>query len=179
MNEQEQFDNYKIMNLTDLPDRYFVVNEQKLNFLPENFLEFDQDSYTIPAMKKTSKSDLFGIEYQSLQNRYEASGDNNNNNCSEANDMNDPGIDSGFRLTRQEYNRLVMLEQQKQQRKQMRRSVASKSANKSETPIKSFSNQEPGNIDNKVTNHNHYTNHNAFCNDGKRISSKNSPVLSV
>ena len=101
MNEQEQFDNYKIMNLADLPDRYFVANEQKMNYLPENFLEFDQDSFTIAAKKKTSQSDLLGIEYQSLKDRYIETTNNfdNINNINETCEINEQDMDSGFRLT--------------------------------------------------------------------------------
>jgi len=186
MNEQEQFDNYKIMNLADLPDRYFVANEQKMNYLPENFLEFDQDSFTIAAKKKTSQSDLLGIEYQSLKDRYIATTNNfdNINNINETCEINEQDMDSGFRLTRQEYDRLVKREQLKQERKQMRQ--ISQLENKSEITVNSSSNQNLRNIDIiKTTNHNNNNNNNtyhnvtAFGNDAKRISSKNSPVLSV
>ena len=56
--------------------------------------------------------------------------------------------------------------------------------NKSEITVNSSSNQNLRNIDIiKTTNHNNnnntYHNVTAFGNDGKRISSKNSPVLSV
>lgn len=45
MNEQEQSDNLRVMNLADLPDRYFVVNEQKpVNQSVANLFDFDMDN---------------------------------------------------------------------------------------------------------------------------------------
>lgn len=92
MNEQEQSDNFKVMNLTDLPDRYFVTNEQKTNLM--SLLDLEPDSFYIQKQRRTSRS---------IYNKQSSFEDNN-----ETDDRDEEELQFSYPLNRQEFNRMIM-----------------------------------------------------------------------
>ena len=92
LKKQEQSDNFKVMNLTDLPDRYFVTNEQKTNLM--SLLDLEPDSFYIQKQRQTSRS---------IYNKQSSFEDNN-----ETDDRDEEELQFSYPLNRQEFNRMIM-----------------------------------------------------------------------
>jgi len=105
MNEQEQADIFKVMNVSDLPDRYFVYNEQKPNFLTPGYLELEPDPLP-PLIEECIRNRPSDIYFSPDNNNNE--NENENNSCT--NDKDDTDMchnESGYLLSRTDLSSLI------------------------------------------------------------------------
>jgi hypothetical protein len=169
MNEQEQSDIFKVMNVSDLPDRYFVYNEQKPNFLTPGYLELEPDPLPplIEECIRNRPSDIYFSPDDNNNNN-----DNENNSCTNDNkdDTDMCHNESGYLLSRTDLSSSLIQKKLIYQQKILTVPINSSCTNRSS--ISNLSNSTTTTNNNNILNQISLINNN---NNNK--SSKNSPNL--
>jgi hypothetical protein len=168
MNEQEQADIFKVMNVSDLPDRYFVYNEQKPNFLTPGYLELEPDPLP-PLIEECIRNRPSDIYFSPDNNN-----ENENNSCT--NDKDDTDMchnESGYLLSRTDLSSLIQKKLIYQQK------ILTVPINSSCTNRSSISNLSSSTTTNNNNNNNNILNQISLINNNNNNnkSSKNSPNL--